>query len=140
MDILKKKRDLVLKLMNNKYTYEAKVLRIVDGDTIDVEIDLGFSTYRRERIRLYGINTPETYGVKRDSDEYVAGTKAKDYVIGAIEPMTQGERIIIQTIKDKKGKYGRYLANVYYKRSTGPEAEWIWLNQELVDKGLAKVM
>lgn len=117
----------------------ARVIKVVDGDTIDVEVDLGFSTYRKERIRLYGINTPETYGVKRDSDEYKEGIKAKDFVIGALEPMTQGERIVIQTIKDKKGKYGRYLANIYYKRIIGQNAEWIWLNQELVDRGLAQI-
>ena len=42
------------------YTYKAKLIRIVDGDTIDAEIDLGFDTIVRKRIRLYGINTPET--------------------------------------------------------------------------------
>ena len=52
------------------YQYKAKVERIVDGDTIDVVIDLGFKITTNQRIRLAGINTPETYNVKKDSEEY----------------------------------------------------------------------
>ena len=52
------------------YKYKATVGRVVDGDTVDVVIDLGFKITTNQRIRLEGINTPETYSVKKDSEEY----------------------------------------------------------------------
>jgi len=59
------------------YQYKAKAERVVDGDTIDVTIDLGFKITTHQRIRLAGIDTPEVYSVKKDSDEHrrgIAGT------------------------------------------------------------------
>ena len=52
-----------------QYQYKAEVVRVVDGDTVDVLIDLGLNVFTKERIRLFGINTPETYGVKKGSAE-----------------------------------------------------------------------
>ena len=57
------------------YTYHAEVLRVVDGDTVDVLIDVGFSTFRKERVRLYGINTPETR--TKDLEEKARGLADK---------------------------------------------------------------
>ena len=99
-----------------------KVDRIVDGDTIDVTIDLGFSLYHKTRIRLAGINTPETR--TRDLKEKVAGIKAKEFLIECIE---KAEEITLQT--EKQGKFGRYLGIVY--------ADGIDLNQTLLEEGHA---
>jgi len=86
------------------YIYKANVLNVVDGDTIDVSIDLGFGTFRSERLRLFGINAWETKGCEREQ-----GLIAKDYLTQLI----LDKNIVIQTFKDKKGKYGRYLAQIY---------------------------
>ena len=58
------------------YEYNAQVLRVVDGDTVDVLIDCGFSTFRKERVRLYGINAPESR--TRDKEEKKRGLAAKE--------------------------------------------------------------
>ena len=59
-----------------RFCYNAKVLRVVDGDTIDLMVDLGFSIHHKVRVRLYGINTPESR--TRDLEEKALGLKAKD--------------------------------------------------------------
>ena len=93
------------------YEYEADVVRVVDGDTVDVIFDLGFGIMFGNpgapvRLRLYNINAPEIHGVKKGSEEYNEGMAAKEWLQDRIE----GKRIVIRTIKDKTGKYGRYLA------------------------------
>ena len=64
--------------MKKKYRYNAKVMRVVDGDTLDLEIDLGFNIKINERVRLFGIDTPETR--TRDLEEKKRGLEAKEYV------------------------------------------------------------
>jgi len=108
------------------YNYKATCIRVIDGDTIIADVDLGFNTYRREKFRLLGIDTPETYGVKKNSEEYSAGKLATNYVTDLI----LNKEITIQTAKDKQGKYGRYLATIFI--------DGINLNEELVKQGLAK--
>jgi len=110
------------------YTYHATVDRVVDGDTIDIIIDLGFKITTNQRIRLRGINTPETYNVKKDSEEYKKGMEAKNYVIQRME--VNQNKVIIETEKDV-GKYGRYIGII---RMADSETS---LNDELVNKGLA---
>ena len=112
------------------YKYKAKVERIVDGDTIDVIIDLGFKITTNQRIRFSGINTPETYNVKKTSEEYKKGLAAKNYVTKRME-MNNSE-IIIETSKDT-GKYGRYIGTIWLPDSASS------LNDELVEKGYAVV-
>ena len=108
------------------YHYRCTVERVVDGDTIDLVLDLGFKVSIRERVRLYGINTPETR--TRDKVEKAAGLKAKAFVIGWLDHA--GDLIVI-TRKDKRGKFGRVLAEII-------EADGgLTLNQELVARGLA---
>lgn len=92
------------------YVYKARVDRVVDGDTIDVTFDLGMHVLKRERVRLAGIDTPEIYGVKKESQEYIAGKEASH----ALEDMIVGKDVIIQTEKDKRGKYGRYVVWIYF--------------------------
>ena len=57
------------------YEYSAALMGVVDGDTVDVTVDLGFRIHREIRLRLAGIDTHETYGVSKDSEEYRRGTE-----------------------------------------------------------------
>lgn len=92
------------------YEYRVKILKIVDGDTVDVDIDLGFGVWLRdERVRLYGIDTPES----RTSDkvEKVFGLAAKHRLQELL-----GETSVLRTLIDKdgedaKGKFGRILGD-----------------------------
>ena len=88
------------------YEYKCEVKRIVDGDTVDVIIDLGFSILYSTRVRLYGIDTPESR--TRDKDEKGRGLLSKDYLK---EWLDQGG-VIIRTYRDKKGKFGRVLGEM----------------------------
>ncbi len=111
------------------YHYKAEVVNIVDGDTIDVIIDLGFKITTNQRIRFAGINTPETYNVKKESEEYKKGILAKQYV----EKRLAANKNIIEIETEKvPEKFGRYLGKILLADSAKP------LNDELVEKGLAK--
>jgi len=91
------------------YEYKAKITRVVDGDTVDALIDCGFSVFRQERIRLYGINTPECR--TRDLKEKKRGLAAKARLKELIK---EGKnKVIVQTEIDKKGKFGRLLGKLY---------------------------
>lgn len=83
------------------YVYDAKIVRVIDGDTFDFEIDLGFSIHVKERLRLYGVNTPEIKGAERPE-----GLRVKKYVTGLILNKT------FEILVYKKGKYGRYVADL----------------------------
>lgn len=127
------------------YQYNAIVRKVVDGDTIEIDIDLGLSAWiHAEKIRLYGIDTPEVFGVKKGSSEWELGNKASVFVK---EHVKENGAVIIETIKDKREKYGRYLALIYLK--TGPDilsgltdnrniGDFYCLNDILIAKGLAK--
>ena len=109
------------------YEYKASLDRVIDGDTIDVVVDLGFYTRIKERLRLAGIDTPEVYGTKRDSKEYQKGVEAKKYVEKRLQE--NNNEMTIKT--EKVGKYRRWIAEIFFEDSKKP------LNQELVEKGLA---
>lgn len=80
-------------------------MKVYDGDTCTVDIDLGLKVWLfGEKIRLARIDAPELRGKTRD-----AGIKARDYLQGLIE----GKAIVIETIKDRQEKYGRYMADVW---------------------------
>ena len=90
------------------YEYKCKLVKVVDGDTIDVDIDLGFGVWlQKQRIRLYGIDTPES----RTSDdvEKIYGMAAKDFLI----KWTNSGGLSIKTHKDAKGKFGRILGEIW---------------------------
>ena len=123
--------------MDKIYQYKAYVLKVVDGDTIDLEIDLGFNIRVRERVRLLGIDTPETYGVRHDSDQYRAGIIAKQFVESKLIPIGTNDYVIIETEKDKKGKYGRYLARIWYCDDLAQHL-WRCINDVLLEEGLAR--
>ena len=89
------------------YEYKCDITRVVDGDTVDAEIDLGFDIIFKSRIRLYGIDTPESR--TRDKDEKARGLMSKEYLI---DELSKGQ-VVIKTHKDKKGKFGRVLGEMY---------------------------
>lgn len=106
------------------YEYRAKVDNIVDGDTLDLEVDLGFTIFGDFRVRLLGVNAPETRG----KDKYEAGFRTKEIVTEEL----LGKYIIIKSKKDETSKdnFGRWLATVYLDGKN--------YNQSLLDRGLAE--
>ena len=109
------------------YHYRALVKSVYDGDTCTVDIDLGLGTWiRGEKLRLYRINAPEVRGVDRPQ-----GLISRDFLRSKI----MGKQVILQTVKDKKGKYGRYLADIWLKDESG---SWININDLLVRQGYAE--
>ena len=107
------------------YEYSCTVDRVVDGDTIDVILDLGFDIMFRSRVRLYGIDTPESR--TRNKDEKVRGKMAGSFLKDAVD---SGAQVVIQTkLKDSRGKYGRVLGNVI--------VDGININQQMIDNYLA---
>ena len=101
-----------------------KVTKVVDGDTIDVVIDLGFDIMYKSRVRLFGIDTPESR--TRDLEEKKFGLLAKEYLTMKLE----AEDIIVRTeVDNEKGKFGRILG-------------WVWaddvnINQQMIDENMA---
>ena len=111
---------------------------VVDGDTIDVTVDLGFRLTRTIRLRLLGVDTAEIYGVERDSQEYARGITHKNFVEGWL---TEADRrvdgdwpLLINTHKDDRGKFGRYLATVIRRTESGSWAMDASLNDALLEK------
>ena len=90
------------------HEYKTKIRRIVDGDTVDVDIDLGFSVILyKQRIRLYGIDTPESR--TRDKEEKFYGKLAAQFLS---DQCKKGSCITLRTYLDKKGKFGRILGEI----------------------------
>jgi len=103
------------------YRYKVNVSRVVDGDTVDVDIDLGFGmVYKKQRVRLLGIDTPESR--TRDLVEKKFG-KASKYHLQAI--LEQGD---VELVSHDKGKFGRILGNLYTGSSTYS------INQQMIDE------
>ena len=87
------------------YEYNCKIVKVVDGDTVDVDIDVGFGIWiHNERVRLYGIDTPESR--TRDLEEKKYGLAAKEFVL---KYLPVGSHQTLVTIQDKSGKFGRLL-------------------------------
>jgi endonuclease YncB( thermonuclease family) len=106
------------------YEYNCKIVRVTDGDSIVVDIDLGFGLWiHGERIRLYGVDTPECR--TRDAEEKAAGLLAKEFVEDALHV---GGTYRLQT--KEKGKFGRYLGTIYLTDDTS-------INAALVKERLA---
>jgi len=112
------------------YTYKATLDRVVDGDTIDVIIDLGFYINVKKRLRLLDIDTEEL----RSSDP-VRREKAKQAKERVIELLTNSPQIYVETVMDKTGKYGRLLAYVWYEQ---PNGMYECLNRQLLSEGYSK--
>lgn len=109
------------------YTYKARLLRVVDGDTVDAEIDLGFGVFMKQRIRLYGIDTPESR--TRDLEEKERGLAAKARLTELL-----GKEFVVETILNKRGKFGRILGTLHVAQEDGTS---ININDQLVNEGHA---
>jgi len=109
------------------YEYQCKVVRVVDGDTTDVDIDLGFGVWLlKQRVRFYGVDTPESR--TSDKKEKVYGLAAKHFVESYLP---KDSRQVLRTRKDSVGKYGRILGEfVVFDGSNDRETT---LNQLLID-------
>lgn len=110
------------------YTFSANVLRVIDGDTLLVDVDCGFSVWIKQRLRLRGVDSPEINTAR--------GIRAQAFV----ESMLAVTRSIVLATA-RTDKYDRYVADVYYAKKTQSAAETLEnntdLNQELLDHGLA---
>ena len=90
------------------YEYKCKLVKVVDGDTIDIDIDLGFGVWlQKQRIRLYGVDTPESR--TSDATEKIYGMAAKEF----LTKWTNSGGLTIKTHKDAKGKFGRILGEIW---------------------------
>ena len=102
-----------------------KVTKVVDGDTIDVTLDMGFDILYQQRVRLFGIDTPESR--TRDKEEKKYGLLSKYFLKDAL---SNGKKITIKTYKgDETGKFGRILGDVWIDGKS--------VNQTMCDKGYA---
>ncbi len=109
------------------YFYKAHVTKVYDGDTCHVDIDLGLHTWIHvEKIRLARINTSELRG-----DEREQGLKSRDY----LRELILDKDIFLETIKDKKGKYGRYLGDIWLLNE---QNEYINVNDKMITEGYAE--
>ena len=122
-------RNQVLHLGKASYTYPARVESVIDGDTIWAVIDCGFDTFVREKLRFHKIDTPEL-GTPE-------GEKARRYVRRVLKASA---RIVVCT--HSYDKYARYLADIFYLPGVSSYericSDGLYLNQELLDKGLAQ--
>ncbi len=91
------------------YEYKAEVIRVIDGDTIFLNVNLGFNMSYKTKMRLFDIDCPETR--TRDLLEKARGHEAKAFV----EDEIKDKKVIIKTQKDKTGKFGRVLGDIYYE-------------------------
>ena len=104
------------------FTYEAFISKVIDGDTVKADIDLGFSVILKDQsFRLYGINAPEMKGESKPR-----GEKSKEW----LSNLLLGKKVKIKTHKDKKEKYGRILVEIFLDE--------VCVNEMLVKEGLAE--
>ena len=108
-----------------------KINKVVDGDTIDVTIDLGFDLYKKERVRIAGVDTPEKR--TRDLEEKALGLDATYWMKDKLTETIKGdEELIIRTeLKGGTGKYGRLLGWLYVGEDT------VSLNEKMITEGYA---
>lgn len=113
------------------YVYKAKVSRVIDGDTVDATIDLGFDITVHKRIRLAGINTPESR--TRDLEEKKRGLAAKDALIEILTKINVNDYFVLES--EKVGKFGRVLGTLHVEVENIDEE--CCVNQRLIDDGHA---
>ena len=116
-----------------KYIYKAKLERVVDGDTVDALIDLGFDTWVKKRIRYKGIDTWESR--TKDLDEKKLGLAAKDRNKELLESVSSKPGYF-RLKSHGVGKYGRVLGEIFVKDIEGIEYN---VNQTLIDEGHAYI-
>ena len=97
------------------YVRRAEILRVVDGDTLELLVDQGMQSFAKVHVRLLGVDTAETHGVTKGSDEYNRGMEAKLYVLDWVD--AHGGSVIVRTVKDKRS-FNRYIADVWAEESS----------------------
>ena len=110
------------------YRYKVYVTRVVDGDTVDVDVDLGFGMiYKKQRVRMMGIDTPESR--TRDLEEKFYGKASKANLVKILD----GKEV--QLVSHDKGKFGRILGELYVYENVGhPQFEVHYsVNQKMID-------
>lgn len=115
------------------YIYSCKVNRVIDGDTLDLEIDLGFNIRIRERVRLYGVDTPEIFGANSSPE----GATASDFTKKWVEEYSaKPGKLEYHSLKyDYKDKYGRSLGSLCHTDVNGVQSV---LNDALLENGHSK--
>ena len=116
----------------HRFWYGATVLDVVDGDTVDLMIDLGFNIHHKIRVRLYGVNTPESR--TKDLKEKELGLKAKQFTK---DWLTSHKWVYVNTIPDKNDKYGRILAKIYSSDDIAATTT-ACLNTDIIQAGFAR--
>ena len=113
------------------HTYKAFLIKVVDGDTVDCRIDLGFDIFVKKRVRFLGINTPECR--TRDLEEKAKGLAAKERVKAILEENPHF------TLESKElGKFGRVLGEIHISILDGKQKlSQVYLNQQLIEEGHA---
>ena len=108
------------------HEYRCKIVKIIDGDTVDVDIDLGFGVWlHKERIRMYGIDTPESR--TRDLEEKKYGLAAKEFLTNMLD---DDGGIVLKTHKDGKGKFGRILGELWRTTDFADQS----INEYMIEK------
>ena len=115
-----------------RFWYGATVLKVIDGDTVELMVDLGFDIHHKMRVRLYGINTPESR--TKDLTEKELGLKAKSFTQ---DWLTSHKWVFVNTIPDKNDKYGRILARIYSSDKI-EDPLTACLYKDIVDAGYAR--
>ena len=110
------------------YTYQCNIIRVIDGNTVDANIDLGFNVTIRQRIKLYGVNVSDI----RSADE-----KVRQQAIASKEKLAEllGNEFVCETLVNKRGKAGRVMGKLTINNADGSKVD---INQQLIDKGYAE--
>ena len=111
------------------FDYMVKVTRVVDGDTIDVSVDLGFDIWHNARVRMMGIDTPESR--TRNLEEKALGLASK----ARLKELLKGKKVRLECSKEGKGKFGRILADVHTIDQEGNDING---NNQLIAEGHAR--
>lgn len=107
------------------YNYRAELAEVVDGDTVDLTVDLGFHTYKNIRVRLQGVDTNEIFGVRKESTEYKRGMKQKEFVEEFLNVEQEWGLEFVSA--EESGKYGRWIGDIHVSDKSLTQAlceEW----------------
>ena len=111
------------------YEYFCKIQRVVDGDTVDISVNLGFDIWHNARVRMMGIDTPESR--TRNLEEKALGLASK----ARLKELLKGKKVKIVCSKEGKGKFGRILADVHTIDKEGNDVN---VNNQLIEEGHAR--
>jgi micrococcal nuclease len=118
--------------MSERFWYGATLLGVVNGDTLDLMVDLGFNIHHKIRVRLYGVNAPEFR--TKDVAEKELGLKAKKFTS---DWLTNHKWVFVNTITDKNDEYGHVLARIFSSEKVD-DPTTACLNVDIVQAGLAR--